>query len=364
MSGGATGLDPATVKDWAGEKFSSNNIEAHVYSKAGLEFEKYFTLAALSAQTTGDTPESVGMGLTAAIIHAKAHAPYIDITHNTLDTVPGIKLYTKMETDTKTYKIDGEFMGVGGTFYCTTETAGEQCATRLDRDGNILLGLYEPGGQKFVESFTGEAAAGAWEFLPGNKMDKVSSYASYGYWIRTVGDTRTISAFHDYRGMEKAALLGDDFNPANFEGRDGLTGTATYMGGAVGMYAIKDTKAGRFNADVELTARFGTNMDIKGVIDNFDADPEWIVTLRETDIQDSGMIDQGTTEWTMHDDDRVNSSDFHGQWMSRFRDFPTDNANMTALETDNTRPGTVTGVFSAYAPDAKMVGAFGTDLQE
>ena len=44
-----------------------------------------------------------------------------------------------------------------------------------------------------------------------------------------------------------------------------------------------------------------------------------------------------------------------GEWSGKFRDFTTD-----AADTNNA-PDTVTGVFSAFSSNAKMVGPFGTD---
>ena len=114
-----------------------------------------------------------------------------------------------------------------------------------------------------------------------------SAYSSYGWWLRKSADGRTFtaSAFHDFKGTDTPTV--------DVSGLD--AGTATYMGGAAGKYALSSgtggtNDAGHFTARATLTADFAEDT-IKGTIDMFiGADGEsrdWEVELKSSSISDA-----------------------------------------------------------------------------
>ena len=153
-----------------------------------------------------------------------------------------------------------------------------------------------------------------------------------------------------------------------------MFGTATYKGGAAGKYAIsagKDSDAGHFTADAELTADL-TDMTVTGAIDNFtggDGKPrDWSVALKKNDLSDGGLMadmdspagsdtsvvdltDSGAAAvWSMGG----TASDVSGtQWVGQM----LDNDN-----TGNQVPLVTVGSFhTLYGINGRMVGAFGTN---
>jgi len=184
-------------------------------------------------------------------------------------------------------------------------------------------------------------------------------YASYGWWLHKSedGKTYTASAFAANRGAVPAA-----------SGITALRGTATYMGGAAGKYALSsttggDNDAGHFTADVTLNADFNDD-EVTGTIDNFTgADGmarTWSVELMASTVSDEGIIagdpdttgntDAQMTVWTIDGTDAAAA----GQW--------------TGTLYENDSPGGVpqvaTGTFlSQFGRDGIMVGAFGANEQ-
>ena len=377
--------DLNAIHGWTGQTFTNEDggitTTAYVYSKAGRPFglsgdtpatanNGYFALDATSNGLTAGT--AIGAVTGAAQVGSLMLRPYIEITQSVsgerTDVLDGrivhvYNLASQVPDTPIPVRIEGSVMGVSGTFSCTP-AANTSCGS-INTDAGVILGLFSPlpaaGSPNFVE--TTDSAGGNWEFVPTDPTDEVDAYVSYGYWIRQDGDDWTIGSFHDYRGVESAKILDDAVaDPVTVgilpTGDNAIAGSATYEGGAAGMYAMEGSEHGRFMADVELTARFGTDNDISGTIDNFmvgSDEKDWTVSLSGTDFNTNGMIEEGATTWTMNDV----ASDDAGEWMGEFRDFTND-----AAATGSEAPATVTGVFSAYAPNAKMVGAFGTDLEE
>ena len=181
------------------------------------------------------------------------------------------------------------------------------------------------------------------------------SYASYGWWLHTAenGDL-TASAFVDRVGAAEAA-----------SGLTALNGTATYMGGAAGKYALTSTTggtndAGHFTARATLEANF-TDNEITGTIDRFmggdGMSRDWSVELKESMIGDTGILnttgaDGGAgaeTVWTIGGTD----ADDSGSWAGSLQENGDDGV-----------PGIATGTFySEYGTAGKMVGAFGANKQ-
>ena len=250
--------------------------------------------------------------------------------------------------------VAGSFHGVSGTYSCTPG-ASSTCAVNK-RTSGFQLGTVATDG-----TFTD--GGGAWMFTPTNPETRLMStpdpiYASYGWWIHKSedGETFTASAFAADRGAVPAA-----------SGITALQGTATYMGGAAGKYALRSmtggtNDAGHFTARATLEANFNDDT-ITGTIDSFmGADGQsrdWSVALNKSTVSDTGTIagdpdtDGNTTPqmtvWTMGG----TAASADGQWSGDLKENGDDGV-----------PAIGTGTFSSmFGADGKMVGAFGVNKQ-
>ena len=178
------------------------------------------------------------------------------------------------------------------------------------------------------------------------------TYASYGWWLHKAADDGdfTASAFADYKGTAPTVEIST------------LRGKATYMGGAVGKYALSSSTggtndAGDFTADAMLEATFAeAHHTISGTISNFTgADSEtrdWTVEMKEAAIADNGVISRSganDTVWTIGKTAGAAS----GEWSGNLHE-----------EGDDGVPAVATGTFhSEYSTAGRMVGAFGANKQ-
>ena len=244
--------------------------------------------------------------------------------------------------------IAGSFHGVSGTYSCTPADGATSCSATVATNG---------------KGFT-LAAADTWTFKPDSAAARVtdapdSAYASYGWWLhKPASGDWVASVFTDNKGAA----------PTPIADMSGLNGTATYVGGAAGKYALSSTTggmndAGHFTARATLEADFAGDTDggtISGTIDMFmGADGEsrgWMVELKETDISSAGVID-GTdadtapvgTVWTIGEKAAKTS----GEWSGALQELGTDGV-----------PKVATGTFDAwYGTAGRMVGAFGANKQ-
>ena len=236
--------------------------------------------------------------------------------------------------------IPGSFHGVSGTYNCEPTTPANGCSAAVAAEG------FRLGG-------------GDWTFTPGDANARVMSvadtaYASYGWWLHKSANDGpfTASAFADEKGTVDVA-----------SGLDDLNGTATYMGGAAGKYALSSSTggtndAGHFTARATLQADFTNNTAdtaISGTLDNFmgadDQPRDWEVELGGSAISNDGVIgdaEEGTV-WTIGGTD----ADASGQWSGTLRN-----------NGDDLVPQVATGTFySEYGTAGKMVGGFGATKQ-
>ena len=145
---------------------------------------------------------------------------------------------------------------------------------------------------------------------------------------------------------------------------EALRGTAKYMGGAAGKYALYSSTggtndAGHFTAKATLEADFNADM-ISGTIDTFmgadDMARNWSVELKKSGVGEDGKIigSDGTgkammTVWTIGG----TAAPAAGQWSGMLKDKGDDNV-----------PKVGTGTFhSEYSTSGRMVGAFGVNKQ-
>ncbi len=340
---------------------------AHLYSnveapKQGRKF------GGTAAQVTA---EEVQYALTSGVTDPAATTQNGEITINTntaavqervaftgITRTAGTETFKFLESEVTDRRIDvpGSFHGVSGTYYCTPTARASGCSASVAASGFTL-------------------EAGTWAFKPTDANDRVMSapdtvYPVYGWWLHEALDgTTTVSPFTRYRGSAETAILitgsGQVFlaNP--------LFGTATYKGGAAGMYALQSSTggtndAGQFTADAELTATFngGRNDDpshkITGTIDSFMGSDgmsrDWSVELKQISIvgQTGGFstltLDGKTTTWSMGGTAASDS----GAWEGAL--FKKNDAEV---------PTAGTGVFySEYENAGRMTGAFGVNLEE
>ena len=183
-------------------------------------------------------------------------------------------------------------------------------------------------------------SAGYWAFLPNERTDAATGSLSFG-------------AFADGT---------DPFNQTNV---GGLTGTATYTGGAGGVFVLsagEDTQISPFGAAVSLTADFGDGSALGSIsgsiseVTNSEGDSLGAeVTLGSAAIgaENSGSF-TGETSMTFGDDDAT----YSGSWGGHFL------GNGAATD----QPEGVVGTFGAttdegQTPTRSLVGAFAARRQ-
>ena len=340
----------AAHRGWEGMKFTASptgagTYEAVVYSNVGEPTpgdpfnEQYSDLDA----TTGERPIATSTPAVQALVAS-----------SNFDQSAGTKEF-ELGTNLQRVIISGSFHGVSGNYYCTP-AASSTCAVQVAADGFTLGGTLDA-----TNAFTEGASGGAWTFKPNDANARVTempdtSYVSYGWWIHTSADGSEfrVSAFRSFKGSVLNAANVNDLN-----------GTATYVGGAAGKYALSSpiggtNDAGHFTARATLEANFTTNTAtnaVTGTIDNFiGADGEardWTVELKGSPIGNTGTMSDAIvngTVWTIGGTAAAAS----GEWDGRLYDNGDDGVPKVA----------VGKFYSTYGPDGKMVGGFGVNLEE
>ncbi|MCY4551953.1 MAG: hypothetical protein OXC28_26770 [Defluviicoccus sp.] len=339
-----------TVADndgWEGKRYartspaSDGTYEAVVYSNV----EEPTPGARFSTVYTANITAGV---LAATIVEATANSGRV--ASPSFDQSSGVKRFPFPEenpNNQSTITIGGSFHGVPGTYSCTPGGTAV-CAVRVAAEG------FELGTVPSATDVTWTAASSQWTFKPSNANARVMSamdtaYASYGWWLhKPLTGTWSASAFHDFKGTATTVDIAD------------LGGTATYMGGAAGKYALSSSTggtndAGHFTARATLEADFEDDT-IAGTIDYFmGADGEardWSVELKEAALADSGEITRAAaddTVWTIGGTAAAAS----GEWSGDLRE-----------EDNNGVPKAATGTFyTEHGRDGHMVGAFGANQQ-
>ena len=324
---------------WEGKRHTAEptgdvgTYEAVVYSNVGDPTEgdpfneEYTAIDGTTGELALDTADTAVAGRVAS---------------SKFDQSAGSKLF-KLPGNTVRVMVPGSFHGVSGTYYCTPASATATCTSTIAASGFTLTG-------------------GAWTFKPSSPTAKVMSvaddtYASYGWWLHKSedGNTYTASAFATARGTVPPAA-----------GIDTLRGSATYMGGAAGKYALHSSTggtndAGDFTARAMLEADFNTDT-ITGTIDTFmDGDGEskdWSVELKKSAIAATGGITGTAADAAAGNQETVWTIDgtaaaAAGEWSGTLYDNGDDGV-----------PKVATGTFhSEYGNSGRMVGAFGANKQ-
>ncbi len=332
----------AALYGWEGKRYADPDggdmVEAMVYSNVGEPTEGAKFSATYTYNATLVDGSNTELTITSAgdtDVQGRIASPSFDQSAGKKEFELGANMVRVM--------VPGSYHGVSGTYNCTPTDANTKCSATVAASGFTLEG-------------------GTWTFKATNADDRLTDmpdtvYASYGWWIHKSADdsTYTASAFVDDKGDVPAAT-----------GITALQGTATYMGGAAGKYALSSSTggtndAGHFTARATLEADFGDDM-ITGTIDNFmGADGmsrNWSVELMEQTMTDGGLINgtdgQGAggasmTKWTI--DGTAGASS--GEWSGSLQDNGDDGV-----------PKVATGTFyTEYGTAGKMVGAFGANKQ-
>ena len=255
-------------------------------------------------------------------------------------TFPGINVGGSFVNQNANISLPAVLNGVSGRAACTgcsyvyrtgqlEMTGGSMTFTPSDNSSPTTL---TPSGTTQTTPDTDYLSGGVWLVVPDNA---------------TSADDYVFGAFVDGN---------DPFDQSNIMA---LQGTATYEGGATGVYSEKtaeSTAIGYFNGDVELTANFGGTSDlgtISGSITNFEVDGEpddGTLNLGTAPIgsQNSGFFEGAVTG---SDDERTYVGNWGGQFFGNG-------------ESDG-KPGSVGGTFGGSSTDdaVNFVGAFGAHKQ-
>ena len=223
----------------------------------------------------------------------------------------------------------GSFDTASGTFSCGMDL----CTVRNTGNG-----------------FVTEAGTLTFE-APESRTVKVADedFMYFGWWRRANNDgTFSYGGFSD-DGI--APVAGIPFNQ--------LEGEATYLGSAIGQYAIYEplstrSNHGEFKATARLTANFGDGSDegtLSGSITGFDVSPDWSLSLKQATITNASVT-AGDVSWTIDG----HTADEEGAWTGNFHS--NDNPY------DGQRPDGLIGTFTAqFDNDARLVGAYGAHRQ-
>lgn len=231
------------------------------------------------------------------------------------------------------------YKGIAGTVFC----AGSDCGRSA---GGTLTGSWyftpADGKELYVS-----AQAGGYKVA--------TMYARYGAWLTYANDAATSAT-----GVSRYAAKGHaDTNTANLDlgqaGTPPADVTAGYSGKAAGI-SVRNKASGRFTADVNLTATFGTAPNLRGRIHSFagDAVGNWIVTLNQTNLDATNAnFTDGTTA----------GGGAAGAWTAQgYGPTPSAGPDGIAGNSDdvNQRPAGFFGTFNANFGDGMAVGGYAT----
>ena len=265
---------------------------------------------------------------------------------------------------------------IPGTFTCDADSCGA-----VTTDAELVLG---------VTVLSANPGTG-WEFESDDNVKEGETpdadYMYFGYWLKSpVGDGTTDYAFATFSGGSNA----NNFVSDNRTLYDSANLTATYEGGAAGMYVSRELRLvnglvdvhspgtyGRFTAKAELEANFGTHdpLDdgtavtntIHGTISEFrdgDTDLGFEVTLGRSGItQGTGVVDGTGNTTAMFGDNGPGTGDWSAQLFGPAVDsdstarqmnaFPTGVAGRFDAVTTNTGATTQSRVVGAFAAEEK-----------
>ena len=288
---------------------------------------------------------------------------------------------------------EATYNGVSGTFKCPTDIP---CTIAVD--------TVNEGGQVIINTLTG------WTFVSEDYVESEATqdadYMYFGYWLQSPDPDEALTNNYVF-----ATFFGGPVNAAGdavvFEPDMTLTTrddnddplTATYVGGAAGMYVTRklqiknqdvDPKSpgytGRFTATATLTAHFGDNDDfdldavagtkdrnnkIGGTITDFmDGTGTNLGFKVDLELAEIDATIGGTTDATFAETATSTVSSGGGTWNGLFYGPTADVLNAGRDEEDemmaspsSTTPSGVAGDFNASSTYTAVVGAFAAERE-
>ena len=266
-----------------------------------------------------------------------------------------------VEDDTTTNDVDetkaaaevmGYYNGAMGTYRCT---GADNCTVTANSKGEL------------------SAMSQGWVFYPatGATSDVPDAdYLHYGFWLKRTTDSDGVLTYNEVETFAGSSI------PASGSVAD-VTGTATYSGGATGVYVknvltstgtLESATSGHFTATANLTATFGQTVDdpattvneegqiapnmldtLTGAISNYQLahgeDNNWMTVL-SGNITDTGTVTGGTAKGGSPANDGSFNATFHGS---------TDDGDGNAT----VKPSVVVGEFNSFFTDGSVAGGFG-----
>ena len=254
--------------------------------------------------------------------------------------------------------VPGTYNGAMGTYTCS---GGMDCTVSVDDEGMLT------------------AISDGWIFTPamGATSDVADAdYLRYGFWLQKTADEDGAVTYNEVETFaDSMGVLGAVTSAAT----NSVTGTATYEGGATGVYVHSEinsdgspvaTTAGHFKADASLTAHFsggGVAADlhntVTGTIDTFALSGEeenaWSVALKGVINNDGTVPDSGPDSGT------ANGGGAEGEFNATFHGSTAvyDHDMDAATDMINRQPSSVVGEFNADFSNGAVAGGFGARKQ-
>ena len=256
---------------------------------------------------------------------------------------------------------DISYKGIAGTVFCN----GSNCMVEAveDADGDAITNMRKLVGSWYFtptlpnELWVAGATAGTYAVA--------TQYARYGYWL-AFDDQTGAATLNTYAASGSILTASSPANTDNLNlgvDSDGNSVTASYTGGAVGISVTTDADddpvaSGRFDADVNLTARFGATPTLGGNITNFRGNAvnsNWNVTLNQTELDAAGDL--------TGDNGIAYGGAAAGQWTAQGYgpvQTPEDTSTDPATPAVSHRPDGFYGRFNANFTDGMAAGAYTT----
>ena len=341
-------------------------VTTDIEAPKGVAFAKW-------QNATGGTPQALD------VMGNDGEAPSGDETANALeiapstdtDVKPNLMFVRTVTSGTLTYTDDdtgttgtdeavhdGTYNGAEGTYRCT---GTGDCTVTFNDKGMVT------------------AHTGAWVFIPdaGATSDQPDyDYLHYGVWLKTTTDEDDVVTYDEVETFADSSIAASDGGEL-----DTVTGSASYEGGATGVYVhqvlnaagnVDSATSGHFTADVALTAYFGQTLEdtdttaieagqlapnllntVSGTINNFELSGEeantWSVAVQASRATGANIF-TGTAKGGLPSNDGSISGTYHG---------PTPETAAANDGTTRVAPGSMVGEFNSFFNNGSVAGAFG-----
>ena len=267
-------------------------------------------------------------------------------------TFPGDNSATN--TKDEAFETAGTYNGSSGTYRCTNNS-DTNCTVSIDGDGAI------------------SAMSSGWVFTPaeGATTDQPDyDYLHYGFWLKSTTDKDGVLTYD-----EVETFAGSSMNASDATEMSAVEGSATYKGGATGVYvknvykndgSLASATSGHFTANASLMVNFGGNdvaandkWTVTGTIGNFmlsgsDKENNWSVDLEGTTGENDANTG-GNNTFSGTTDGGAAEAKFNGMFYG-LTDLDTSTETNT---TDRLAPGAVAGEFNANFNNGAVAGGFG-----